>query len=187
MRRALLLGAVGLVLAAAAGYAFTTPFWPAAQASQAEPHITRLFIPAIKEDCRARAGIDDQDARFIGYTFTAAGALETIDRDGSLTGIDRDRLITFNACLSGYPIEPIQETPRNHYSRNLLYDYITTTLRPCLADRFDDLPPLPSRADFVVRLYVWDPYRYLAPRLNLQQLIDLSASCPEVPPYLVAG
>jgi hypothetical protein len=184
MRRALLPGAAALVVAAVSGLLVIhhTPVL----VPDDEPRITRLFIPAIKTDCRVRAGISDEHARFIGYTFTGTGALTTIDRDGSLTGIHPDSLDTFNVCLSQYPIEPIRQTSRDHYSRNVLYDYVTGVLQPCLAARFDDLPPVPTRADFVERLYVWDPYRRLAPQLTLPQLIDVSAACPEVPPYLVA-
>jgi hypothetical protein len=188
MRRGLLLaGVVALAVAAMTTLALALPpLLPSPVAATGDPHITRLFIPAIKDDCRVRAGIADAEARLIGYTFTADGALVTIDQDGSLTGIHPDLLETFNACMALYPVEPIQEIPRDHYTRNLLYDYITGILQPCLADRFTNLPEMPTRADFVERLYAWDPYRMLAPRLNLQELMELSVACPELPPYLVA-
>ena len=35
-----------------------------------------------------------------------------------------------------------------------------------------------------MRLYVWDPFRVLAPELDLDELLQLSAECPELPPYL---
>jgi hypothetical protein len=182
MRRALLLGAATALVAAAGVFAVAMP---GPTAEPREPHITRLFIPAIKDDCRLRNKISDAKAPDIGYTFLPSGALTTIDQDGEFTGIESERLAAFNRCLAQYPIDPIRETPHDHYSRNLLYDYFSTTLQPCLAGRFDDLPPLPNRADFVVRIYLWDPYRVLAPRLKLDELLQLSTDCPELPPYLM--
>ena len=75
------------------------------------------------------------------------------------------------------------------YNRNLLYDYYNGVLKACLESRVgtDELPPIPTRADFVVRLYVWDPYRALAPGRTLEELLQLIAECPERPPYLAAG
>jgi hypothetical protein len=186
MRRAVLLGAAAVVVAAAGATAILLPA-PTAPAGDG-PHITRLFIPAIKTDCRERSGIPDEGAERIGYTFTSTGALTTVDRDGRLTGIDAARLARFNECLAQYPIEPIQLTPHDHYSRNLLYDYFTNVLRPCLTARVsDELPPIPSRADFVVRLFNWDPYRVLAPGRQLHVLLDLATECPALPPYLSAA
>jgi hypothetical protein len=183
MRRALLLGAAVLVIVAAGVSAAVLTQPPTAEG--AAPRITRLFIPAIKADCRERAGIPDEGAQRIGYTFTTEGALITIDRDGRLTGIDAGRLITFNTCLAQYPIEPINLAPHDHYSRNLLFDYFSNTLKPCLTTHVDDeLPPLPTRADFVVRLFNWDPYRYLAPGRDLGELLTLATECPALPAYL---
>ena len=182
MRRALLLGAAAVVVAAAGTLAVVLPTAPARPAG--EVHITRLFIPAVKAECRERAGIGADAAGDIGYTFTPDGALTTIDRDGRFTGLEPQVLAAFNSCLAEYPIEPVPEAPRDHYSRNLLYDYFATALQPCLAGRVDDLPPMPGRADFVVRLYAWDPYRAIATRLELDELIELSAACPPLPEYL---
>lgn len=182
MRRSLLLGAAALTVAAAGVVAAMVP--TPHTGSSGDAHITRLFMPAIKADCRERAGVPPTTA--VGYVFTAVGALVTIDHDGALTGLDAGILATLNACLAQYPILPSLEPPRDHYSRNLLYDYFSGVLRPCLAGRVDPetLPPLPSRADFVVRLANWDPYRFLAGGRTLAQLIELSTACPERPSYL---
>lgn len=179
MRRAVLLGAATLLVAAAGVFAVLIP--PVAS-HPAAAHITRLFIPAIKVHCREHAFVDENAD--IGYTFTDFGALVTIDHDGSRTGLLPQTLERLNACLAEYPIEPITELPRDHYSRNLLYDYFSQTLEPCLAGRVDEVPPLPARSDFVVRLYIWDPYRAIAPGLTLDRLLTLATACPALPPYL---
>jgi hypothetical protein len=176
--RILVIGGLAVVLVIAALVAFVLPV---ATRVPSEPRITRLFIPAIKEDCRARAGVP-ADA-VLGYTFTDSGAVETIDHDGSLTGVAPEVLQALNDCLAQYPIQPLIELPRDHYSRNLLYDYYVSDLRPCLAERVADLPELPSRADFVVRLYDWDPYRTLARTLPLAQLLEFEGACPALPAW----
>jgi hypothetical protein len=150
-----------------------------------EPRITRLFIPAIKAECRIVAGVGD--GTDIGYTFTPTGALTTIDRDGSYTGLDPHVLGAFNICLARYPIRPEPDWPHNHYSRNLLYDYFAGVLKPCLSERVAGVPGLPSRADFVVRLYSYDPFRVIAPQHTLRELIALTRACPPLPPYLGSG
>jgi hypothetical protein len=148
-----------------------------------EPHITRVFIPAIKAACVERAGLLGSD---IGYRFTTEGALHSLDPgDGSITGLPPEKLTALNDCLAQYPIEPTQEPPQDPYSRNLLYDYYSDVMQGCLESHgATPLPPLPSRADFVVRLYVWDPYRALAPGRTLKELLALVSECPERPPYL---
>ena len=60
----LLLGAAVLVVVAGIVLAVVLPAVPSAPTSA--PHITRLFIPAIKETCIAQAGLLGAD---IGYTF----------------------------------------------------------------------------------------------------------------------
>jgi hypothetical protein len=183
MRRApLLLGAAGIVLGAGVALALlaTAPPPPAPSA----PHITRVYIPLIKQACGQEVlGVT---ALQIGYTFTDDNALATIDRDGALTGLSPDDLARLNACLARYPIEPTREVPQDHYARNLIYDYDERLLRPCLEHVLGEhLPPLPSRADFVERLYAWNPYPALAHRLDLEQLLALDAQCPPIPPYLL--
>jgi hypothetical protein len=182
MRRVLLLGVTALAVVAGTVLALTLT---AGQSSPADPpHITRVFIPAIKETCTAEAGLLGAD---IGYRFDDDGALRTIDPgDGSVTGLPPEKLAALNECLAGYPIEPAQPLPRGPYNRNLLYDYYSGVLKACLESRVgpEDLPPIPSRADFVVRLYQWDPYRALAPGRSLEELLGLIAECPERPPYL---
>lgn len=176
---------MGLIVAAAlvGAAALAAVALPSAPApADAPAHITRLFMPAIKAECRLRAGIPD-DVR-IGYRFTRAGALITIDRTGAFTGLDIATLRAFNSCLARYPIQPAAELPRDRYGRHLLYDYYLLGLRPCLAARTGDVPPLPSRSDFVVRLYQWDPYRRIALRHPLAELLALEAACPALPPYL---
>jgi hypothetical protein len=182
MRRALLLGAVGLVLAAATGLAIALPAAPAPQQNQ--PRITRLFIPAIKEACLGEAGLPpDYD---LGYTFTEEGALVTLDRDGSVTGLPSYVLYVLNGCLAQYPVHPPEQLPTDRYSRNLLYEYFGGSLKPCLEARVsDDLPAMPSRSNFVVRLYLWDPYKGLAPGRSLNELLNLESQCPALPRYLV--
>jgi hypothetical protein len=182
MRRVLLLGATALVVVVGTVLALVLPTTPSAPVGP--PHITRIFIPAIKEACTGQAGLLGAD---IGYRFDENGALQSIDPgDGSVTGLPPEKLAALNECLAQYPIEPPQEPPRDAYSRNLLYDYFSGILRECLEARVPpaDLPPIPSRADFVVRLYVWDPYRALAPGRTLDELLRLSSECPERPPYL---
>lgn len=180
MRRALLLGAAVLVVVAGTVLALVLPSAPSG--AVADPRITRIFIPAIKVTCIDRAGLRGAD---IGYGFDDYGALHTLDPgDGSLTGLPPEKLAVLNDCLAQYPIEPPQELPRDPYSRNLLYDYFSGVLKGCLESRVGTLPPIPSRADFVVRLYIWDPYRAIAPGLTLDELLQLSAECPERPPYL---
>lgn len=181
MRRALVLGAVGVLLTAGLALALALPAQPAAEA--AAPHITRLFIPAIKTACQLDTlGPTDQQ---IGYTFTDDNALTTIDTDGSLTGIPAPTLHRLNVCLAQYPIEPIRELPHDHYSRNLLYDYDQGVLKPCLESALGTtLPDLPARSDFVIRLYLWEPYVALSRQLDLNHLLKLSAECPAVPAYL---
>jgi hypothetical protein len=180
MRRALLLGAAALVVAAGVVLALVLPTAPSS--ADGEPRITRIFIPDIKQTCLARADLIGED---LGYGFTDEGALHTLDPgDGSVTGLPIEQLAELNACLARYPIEPIREVPRDAYSRNLLYDYFSGVQKGCLESRVEGVPPLPSRADFVVRLYVWDPFRVLAPELDLDELLQLSVECPELPPYL---
>jgi len=181
MRRVLLLGAAALVVVAGTVLALVLPATPSAPLGP--PHITRVFIPAIKETCLARAGLLGAD---IGYRFDDAGALQSLDPgDGSVTGLPVEKLTVLNDCLADYPIDPPQQLPRDKYSRNLLYDYFSGVLKACLESRVDtELPPLPTRADFVVRLYVWDPYRTLAPGRTLDELLELITHCPERPPYL---
>jgi len=180
MRRALLLGVAFLVIAAGTILALVLP--GATTDAIGTARITRVFIPAIKTECLNRAGLVTPD---LGFAFTDDGALHTLDPgDGSVSGLPTGQLAMLNDCLEQYPIEPSQEPPRDQYSRNLLYDYFHGVLHPCLASRVDTLPPLPSRADFVVRLYVWDPFRALAPGRQLDELLALSAACPERPPYL---
>jgi hypothetical protein len=181
MRRALVLGAVGVLLAAGVALALLIAPQPTAQASPA--HITRLFIPAIKTACLLDT-LGPTDER-IGFTFTEDNALTTIDQDGSLTGIPAPTLHRLNACLAQYPIEPTRELPHDHYSRNLLYDYDQRVLKPCLETALGrELPDLPDRSDFVVRLYVWEPYSALSRQLALPDLLALTAECPAVPAYL---
>ncbi|MEO5920814.1 MAG: hypothetical protein ABIQ01_06695 [Pseudolysinimonas sp.] len=180
MRRALLLGAAALMVVAATVVALVLPTAPSGAVG--DPYITRVFIPAIKTTCVQQAGVLGAD---IGYEFAEDGALHTLDPgDGTITGLSEEKLTLLNACLAQYPIEPSQELPHDPYSRNLLYDYFSGVLKGCLESRVGRLPPIPSRADFVVRLYIWDPYRALAPGLTLDQLLQLSAACPEMPPYL---
>ena len=180
MRRALLLGAAALAVVAGVVLALVLPAAPSVPL--AAPHITRVFIPAIKEACIAHAGLLGAD---VGYTFDDAGALHTIDPgDGSVTGLPPERLTVLNECLAQYPVEPTQLLPQDPYTRNLLYDYYSGSLKGCLETRVGAVPPLPSRADFVVRLYVWDPYRVLAPGRTLDELLDLITECPERPAYL---
>ena len=96
MRRALLLGAAVLVVVAGIVLAVVLPGVPSG--SDSAPHITRVFIPAIKESCVAHAGLVGGD---IGYTFDDAGALHTIDPvDGSVTGLPEQRLAVLNDCLA---------------------------------------------------------------------------------------
>jgi hypothetical protein len=180
MRRALLLGVVGVALTAGLGLVLALP---AAPAPSAGPRITRLFIPAIKDTCRSEAELPPEAD--LGYTFTKAGALVTLDQNGSLTGIPSYQLYVLNLCLARYPIAPPADPPKDRYSRNLLYDYYGGSLKPCLESRVGDLPPLPSRADFLVRLYPWDPYRVIAPGRPLGELLSLERQCPALPPYLV--
>ena len=177
--RPLLAGGLAVVILLAGLIAFVLPV---ATQQDAQPRITRLFIPAIKEDCRLRARVP-ADA-VLGYTFSDTGAVETIDHDGSLTGVEPDVLRALNECMAQYPIQPTVQLPQDHYHRNLLYDYYLTDLRPCLAERIADLPELPSRADFVVRLFGWEPYRILARTLPLAQLLDYESACPELPGWL---
>jgi hypothetical protein len=149
----------------------------------ADPPITRVFIPAIKVACVEEAGLRGAQ---IGYGFTREGALHTLDPgDGSVTGLPAGRLRELNDCLADYPIAPPGDLPRDKYGRNLLYDYYSEVLYGCLAGRVPDLSALPSRADFVVRLYLWDPYRELAPGRSLDELLALASACPAVPEYLV--
>jgi len=180
MRRALLLGVAVVVIVASTVLALVLPAAPSGAA--ASPHITRIFIPAIKTACTTQAGLEGAD---IGYRFSDDGSLHTLDPgDGSITGLAPGSLQVLNDCLAKYPIDPPQELPHDPYSRNLLYDYFSGILKACLESRVGELPPLPSRADFVVRLYIWDPYRYIAPGRTLDELLDLSAACPELPRYL---
>ena len=181
MRRALLLGVAVLVIVAGIVLALVVPGAPTGAVG--EPHITRVFIPAIKSTCIDAAGLQGSD---IGFQFTEDGALHSLDPgDGSITGLPPEQLAVLNDCLARYPIEPTQELPQDPYSRNLLYDYYSGVLKGCLEARVDDaLPPIPSRADFVVRLYVWDPYRALARGHTLDELLQLISACPELPPYL---
>ncbi|HWM34733.1 MAG TPA: hypothetical protein VNR36_10890 [Pseudolysinimonas sp.] len=183
MRRRLPLLLAVAVVAASGWFALTLP--DPVPIAGGEPRITRLFIPAIKAECRQRAGV--QESADIGYTFTPDGALTTIDRSGALTGIDSARLARFNSCLARYPIEPIRAVPQDHYTRNLLYDYDVDVLAPCLAARVDALPPIPARSDFVVRLFSWDPFRALALRHPLDELLQLARACPAIPPFLAGG
>ena len=181
MRRALLLGAVGFMLAAGVGLALALP-GPAPE--QVKPRITRLFIPAIKVACLGEAGLEpDFD---LGYTFTEEGALVTLDRDGSVTGLPSYQLYVLNGCLAKYPVHPPEQLPDDRYSRNLIYDYFSGMLKPCLQSRVGELPPLPTRSDFVVRLYLWDPYKAIAPGRSLSELLSLETQCPALPRYLVA-
>ncbi len=181
MRRVLLLGVAVVAAVAAIILAVVLPSAPSGAAS--EPHITRLFIPAIKTACIEQAGLLGAD---IGYKFTDEGALHSIDPgDGSVTGLPAEKLTVLNDCLGQYPIEPPQQFPRDPYTRNLLYDYNSGVLKGCLESRVGELPPIPSRADFVVRLFSWDPYRTLVPGHTLDELLRLSAACPSVPEYLV--
>ncbi len=181
MRRALLLGAAVLVVVAGILLAVVLPTVPSGAVG--EPHITRLFIPAIKTACIERAGLRGAD---LGYVFTDEGALHSLDPgDGSVTGLPVEKLTVLNECLARYPIDSIDEVPRDAYSRNLLYDYISGVLKGCLESHgVRDLPAIPSRADFVVRLYAWDAYRVTAPGMGLDELLDLSAACPSEPEYL---
>jgi hypothetical protein len=182
MRRVLLLGVTSLLVVAGTVLALVLPTAPSTPVGT--PHITRIFIPAIKEACTEQAGLLGAD---IGYRFDDDGALHSIDPgDGSVTGLPPEKLAVLNACLAEYPIEAPRQPPRDAYSRNLLYDYFSGILKECLEARVppDDLPPIPSRADFVVRLYVWDPYRALAPGRTLDELLRLNSECPERPPYL---
>jgi hypothetical protein len=181
MRRALVLGAVGVLLTAGVALALMLPGPVPAEASA--PRITRLFIPAIKTACQLDTlGPTDQQ---IGYTFSGANALTTIDQDGSLTGIPAPTLHRLNACLAQYPIQATRELPHDHYSRNLLYDYDQGVLKPCLEAALDrTMPDLPARSDFVTRLYLWEPYTTLARQLDLDHLLTLTAECPPVPAYL---
>lgn len=181
MRRALVLGAVGLVLTAALGVALALTPLPAAQ--PAAPRITRLFIPAIKESCIGQAGLPpDTD---LGFTFTPEGALVTLDHDGSITGLPAYTLYVLNGCLAKYPIHPPEQLPDDRYSRNLIYDYFSLKLKPCLESRVGELPPIPSRSKFVVQLYVWEPYKTVAPGRSLTELLSLESQCPALPRYLV--
>lgn len=178
--RLLFAGGFALIILIAGLVAFVLPV---ATQGDAEPRITRLFIPAIKADCRERAQVPPDAV--LGYTFSETGAVVTIDRDGSLTGVEPGVLRALNACMAQYPIQPAVDPPQDHYHRNLLYDYYVTDLRPCLADRVTELPELPSRADFVVRLYGWQPYRILARTLPLAQLLEYERNCPELPRWMV--
>jgi hypothetical protein len=181
MRRLLVIGVAVLAVVAAIILAVVLPTVPSG--ASAEPRITRLFIPSIKSACIEQAGLLGAD---IGYQFTDDGALHSLDPgDGSVTGLPPEKLRALNDCLAQYPIEPPADLPRDKYSRNLLYDYFSGVLKGCLESRVGDLPPIPSRADFVVRLYVWDPYRFLAPGRTLDELLQLSAACPSVPDYMV--
>lgn len=181
MRRALLLGAAVIVVAAGTVMALVMSHAP--PAATGEPRITRVFIPDIKETCIGRAGLTGED---LGFGFTDEGALHTLDPgDGSVTGLPVQQLAELNVCLARYPIEPNSEAPRDPYGRNLLYDYFSGVQKACLESRVEGVPGLPTRADFVVRLYQWDPFRVLAPELDLDQLLQLSAECPERPEYMV--
>lgn len=178
MRRAL-----SLVVAVLAATIVGAVGWSAPAVDGAgQPRITRLFMPAIKSQCRAEAAVPDTTR--IGYRFTRDGALVSIDRTGAFTGLEPAQLERLNACLAQYPIERLDAVPRDHYRRNLLYDYYAGVLQPCLARRVDGLPPLPSRADFIVRLFQWDPYRSIAPGRSLDELLALVTACPALPPYL---
>ncbi len=182
MRRVLLVGAIAVAVVAGAVLALTLKAAPSPTAGPS--HITRTFIPAIKVACTGRAGLLGAD---IGYRFDDTGALRTIDPgDGSVTGLPAEKLAALNDCLAGYPVEPPQPLPRGPYNRNLLYDYYSDVLKPCLEARVgqDDLPPFPTRADFVVRLYAWDPYRTVAPGRTIDELLELIAECPDRPVYL---
>lgn len=182
MRRALLLGAAGVVLAV--GVTLALLLLPGRGPVPAGAvHITRIYIPLIKNACTEEVlGVTDLQ---IGYRFTADNALTTIDGDGTLTGIAPRDLALLNACLARYPIEPAREIPQDHYTRNLLFDYAASVLKPCLEHTLGEhLAPLPSRADFVERLYSWNPYPALAHRLTLSELLALDAQCPPIPPYL---
>jgi hypothetical protein len=184
MRRASVLGAAGIVLAVGIALALVLP--GQAPSPPGTAHITRLYIPLIKDACTEEVlgatGVQ------IGYRFTADNALATIDEDGSLTGIAPGELALLNACLARYPIERTPETPQDHYTRNLLYDYEASVLKPCLEHALgEELAPLPSRADFVERLYSWNPYPALVHRLTLSELLALDAQCPPIPPYLEQG
>jgi hypothetical protein len=182
MRRAPVLGAAGLVLAVGV-IALVAVLSGRSPAQLGTVHITRLYIPLIKAACTEEVlGVTGLS---IGYRFTPDNALTTIDVDGSLTGIAPADLARLNACLARYPIEPAREIPQDHYTRNLLYDYDAAVLKPCLEHALDEqLAPLPRRADFVERLYGWNPYPALAHRLTLSELLALDAQCPPIPPYL---
>jgi len=38
-----------------------------------------------------------------------------------------------------------------------------------------------------VRIYLWDPYRSIAPKLTLDDLLQLESECPALPQYLAMG
>ena len=134
MRRAVLLGVATAVVAAVGAFAVAAPAPPVVPV---EPHITRLFIPAIKAACLDRVGLPvDAD---LGYTFGEAGNLVTIDHDGHLTGLSAYALYVLNSCLARYPIEPTVEVPQDRYTRNLFYDYLDDLLE--LATACPALPP----------------------------------------------
>jgi len=182
-RLPLLIGVVLAMITAAAIVVLVLPLATASPPAAGDARITRLFIPAIKTDCRQRSGVPEGTT--IGYTFNAEHAVQTLDHDGSLTGVDPDVLREFNACMAQYPVEAVIDPPHDHYSRNLLYDYFVSDLRPCLGDRISDLPELPSRADFVVRLFQWDPYRAIARERTLAQLLEIEGSCPALPDWAI--
>ena len=184
MRRVLLLGAIALAVVASTVLVLVLTAAPSSPVGP--PHITRVFIPAIKETCTARPACS---APTSGTASTRTAPCRRSTRGRERHGPSAREAGRPQRVPGRYPIEPPQQLPRGPYNRNLLYDYYNGVLKACLESRVgpDELPPIPTRADFVVRLYVWDPYRALAPGRTLDELLQLIGECPERPPYLAAG
>ena len=150
---------------------------PVAGGGAGEPRITRLFIPAIKADCRQRRRPGGCRARL--HVHPTARCRPSITT--ALTGIEPDGSGA-QRVPGAVPDPADHELPHDHYSRNLLYDYYVTDLQPCLADRVSDLPPMPTRADFVsaVRL---GPVPHSRADPALAQLLEYETDCPELPAW----
>ncbi len=157
---------------------------PCRRRRSAEPHITRVFIPAIKAACIEQAGPARRRHRLPVHRRRRPAHPRSGRRQRhrpsarEADGAQRLPRAVPDRADPAAAARPVQPQP----ALRLLLGRAQGV--PGVPRGLGDLPPIPSRADFVVRLYVWDPYRLSHPAARSTNCSQLSAECPERPPYL---
>jgi hypothetical protein len=114
----------------------------------------------------------------------------TPDGDISYTAGDQGEAyaVAFYTCEAKYPYDPKYIRPLTDAQLGLLYDYFVTSLQPCLIGEGYDVPPAPSRQEFLENYAAnggWFVYEGVAAaHVGPEEFTRINKACPQLPDNL---